>query len=1568
MSPFSGEVQDAQSILQAHIRKTYAQNAFAEAWRNLPEVPSSAEMMPATTTQKTEEEWNAYQKDTVYNEVLPENVVDGPWPSKEAYIGTHYQLHREDSIAMLRLSIAEVQQDPAMVDNQNTWVYTHVTVVGLQCARNGIASRIEFSTERAGGIRIRWEQSKRLAQGTLVALSTQEDGFRSICKIATVAARPIEGGLDQNPPTVDLFWGEINDMFVDPVEKYIMVEARRGYFEASRHMLVAMQKLMTERFSFERHLVHLDTDIQAPEYLDEQPYVDLTSLEQVDEDPDSPKYSRDHPLLNVDVIKGFPENISSSMDKSQLKACETMLTKKIALVQGPPGTGKTFVSVSALRVLISNLRPNDPPIIVTAQSNHALDQLLKHVMKFEPNILRLGGQSDKSNEKILKRTLYELRKSNPSAPGLGKGIKAAAMEHESLCVQIKTIISPLLDDRILTAETLLKHGVITQAQSDSLHADEWVEDDEENDSDIASWLTEEGLMRIQGAPMINFGLPLEEIDVELEQLRDLEEANDDRGFDEKDGNFALGGNWFPFERRHTGLHSQPVDDAKIKKLLEKRKSLYAIPLGRRGEVYRYFERRIDAVMVAELRQIFEKYQRCVDDYSVTRSLVSISLVHNLNIKVVGCTTTGLSKYRAFLSALRPRTLLIEEAAETSEAKIIAGLIDSLEHLILVGDHQQLQATATVKALEDAPYHLNVSMFERLINNSMPFVMLNRQRRMIPDVRELLCVEPMPFYRNLHDHASVLDRVHNRLPVPGMGGLDTYFFHHTWGESQSTDRSRCNLTEAEMVAGFFNYLVHNGTNHENITVLTFYNGQRKLIIKTLKKHAQLSEIRYFKVFTVDSYQGEENDIILLSLVRSNQEWNIGFLENKNRLVVALSRARRGLYLFGNSVTLTATESDGMNYNGRDPLWLPILQHMRGVGRMDIDSGLPVTCLVHGNVIAIHDPADWWNYTSGCDLPCEQGPLPCGHPCTLKCHPFDHVRVYCMAACPKILSCGHGCSRNCHQYSANSCLCEGCYTTPSALVENVFSEYEDYRDLASSPSSNKGDVEIRRRLIFDQSPSNRFRSSTVRSMHHRSRQDSMSAPRGDIMGSPGSNNFNGQQSAQHRNNPWGQWNAAKHDKEQEEEQKLIAARTPKNDLSKLVFEETYKPVLIMNGVRVADRPGTVRSIIPRALDNVAYPSTEKSGPAAPGPLASSTSKNPRLQGTDAPPSCTDENRSHMGDSNAASSLLGDVVASLALEQALHRNSPEVTVVGGRNGKDSGRSEPNTSNARNQKGAQSKNGGLRVQVGANEMSSPKAETSSAHRFGPSQGSQSLLDSDTSDLPSWTSPKVSQSQEVSQQPSLDSQSSSVLSNFSTLALSGSPVFVHVAPVAPNLGPTSRTSMSDISSLGLPSPAFASRRSIPQGSVFAPSSFMDDAATEMSSLHLVSPTLSSDNHFPGDTSENLNPTVDTIQEEVPVESGGATRAPDIFDDDLSDLKGFSSLVLTQLAENEIADTQEEVAVGSDAIDRNPWNFGDVAPDLVVFGSNPPVRRTFMTTSADAPAPDNKAAIDDDEDLIEFDI
>ena len=144
----------------------------------------------------------------------------------------------------------------------------------------------------------------------------------------------------------------------------------------------------------------------------------------------------------------------------------------------------------------------------------------------------------------------------------------------------------------------------------------------------------------------------------------------------------------------------------------------------------------------------------------------------------------------------------------------------------------------------------------------------------------------------------------------------------------------------MIANFFAYLVLNGMSIEKITVLTFYNGQRKMILQEVRKH-KIMVGSYVKVQTVDSYQGEENEVVLLSLVRSNNCRNIGFLSIENRVCVALSRAKRGFYIFGNAENLCSTKR----------LWWQVVQIMAEEPRR-VGFNLPLTCQNHGRKVWIN----------------------------------------------------------------------------------------------------------------------------------------------------------------------------------------------------------------------------------------------------------------------------------------------------------------------------------------------------------------------------------------------------------------------------------------------------------------------------------------------------------------------------------------------------------------------------------------------------------------------------------------
>ncbi|KIH51155.1 hypothetical protein ANCDUO_18761, partial [Ancylostoma duodenale] len=137
--------------------------------------------------------------------------------------------------------------------------------------------------------------------------------------------------------------------------------------------------------------------------------------------------------------------------------------------------------------------------------------------------------------------------------------------------------------------------------------------------------------------------------------------------------------------------------------------------------------------------------------------------------VIFATTTGAAKERDLLAKIRCRVVFAEEAAEVLEAHILASLVPSVEHLVLIGDHQQLRPNPSVYDLA-REYHLDVSMFERLVRNGYPFSTLKVQHRMNPDITENI-IRPY-FYPELIDDASVLE-----YPlVPGMEKRCFFWMH------------------------------------------------------------------------------------------------------------------------------------------------------------------------------------------------------------------------------------------------------------------------------------------------------------------------------------------------------------------------------------------------------------------------------------------------------------------------------------------------------------------------------------------------------------------------------------------------------------------------------------------------------------------------------------------------------------------------------------------------------------------------------------------------------------------------
>lgn len=207
--------------------------------------------------------------------------------------------------------------------------------------------------------------------------------------------------------------------------------------------------------------------------------------------------------------------------------------------------------------------------------------------------------------------------------------------------------------------------------------------------------------------------------------------------------------------------------------------------------------------------------------------------------------------------------------------------------------------------------------------------LRVQHRMRPEIAQLIVPS---IYPSLENHASVLEYPHIR----GMT-CDVFFLTHMEQEiGDSEGKSHLNPYEAEISLALARHLIMQGYDPSRITILTTYSGQRLHFIKIRRDHSAVQSVR---IAVVDDFQGEENDVIILSLVRSNEEENIGFLRIENRICVALSRAKHGFYLIGNM----------QNLQGRSKLWNRIREVLNSQGLFGPDFGLK--CDIHGVVTKV-----------------------------------------------------------------------------------------------------------------------------------------------------------------------------------------------------------------------------------------------------------------------------------------------------------------------------------------------------------------------------------------------------------------------------------------------------------------------------------------------------------------------------------------------------------------------------------------------------------------------------------------
>jgi hypothetical protein len=912
----------------------------------------------------------------------------GSYDSWERYFNTLFYLVREDGYRSLRKNIYKIINkgvDSKTIEKDDIYYYPDVSIVKIELGPTGLLFTLSFRTLTN---KVNW--CKRMLFGSLVIITDLE--FSDFI-MAVIAKNPYDmAKVTKSKGTfcqISLVGMDFKNFekVIKFYEKPLQMFESKAYFEAYKHILDRLKSIDTRVLPFRDVFVDsVGLRNAIPSYLYQYIHID----------------GKAYPLNSH-----FPKY---TLDDSQYEAYRYALTNKIAILQGPPGTGKTYIGCLITRILLSNI---NTPILVVCYTNHALDQFLKHISKFEQNIIRIGARcKDEELEKFMLRNVKEEKKMKVKTDlfKIKRKLQALLSNNEFneflaclskgryLPFETFSTLFPNLVNKLVSEFQNLTNCVISNTKGNREVYGLWMVS---NKKDLNKQIERVSKFVISTDDIWAFSDKVRSLFKSMDQqskveindaaLEEEEQDEDDirenleRMVDDSDDE-DLGGNSFKnqtYEDLEELLYEpKKLNNDEIKTILIK-KCLWDLPRDIKNEVVQYFK---SAYINKHLRNmdIFDHVQALIEQKRECESYIDASYI--ANAKIVGMTTTGCAKYSAILEQVSFEIVIIEEAAEVLESHIAALLTRSLKHMILIGDHKQLKPKPYDYEIE-TKYNFNVSFFERLINNGFPLKTLSYQRRMRPEFADFV---RLIYGENYKDDVCTLNRPNNK----GFQS-NIYFIKHNQMEGGMDGMaSKINNYEASYLPYLAQYILRQGYN--NITILTLYTGQ----LLCIRKHLKLLHLdKQVKVVTVDNYQGEEDDFILLSLVRSNKNDKIGFLSIINRVCVAFSRARLGFYVIGNLDFLSSCTNE----------WKSI--HDLAIKNNIISDKLTLCCQRHKKITVISKPEDFIKLPEGgCSEPCKER-LECGHVCEYLCHNWEHTSKRCKKQCSKVRDCGHPCTKRC-----------------------------------------------------------------------------------------------------------------------------------------------------------------------------------------------------------------------------------------------------------------------------------------------------------------------------------------------------------------------------------------------------------------------------------------------------------------------------------------------------------------------------------------------------------------------------
>ncbi|KAK1749921.1 helicase required for RNAi-mediated heterochromatin assembly 1 [Echria macrotheca] len=657
------------------------------------------------------------------------------------------------------------------------------------------------------------------------------------------------------------------------------------------------------------------------------------------------------------------------VDRSQLEAIVHALTSAISIIQGPPGTGKSFTSAQIARFFHDvGLR-----ILVISYTNHALNQLLEDLIRVgisRDYVVRIGARAKctPAVESLLLSSQARSYRRTRDAWNLIEKLRVSASHHA---------------------------GAAREAITDYARSSiKW--------EDISQY---------------------------------LEFSEDDVGFFEAFQVPINQGGWQQTGKKGKKIGadylfnqwSQGKDAGVFVNVLAPHcRAIWDIPVPEREARVRLWIKNIVAERLEGIQECIRKFNNAQEEIDIQFSESDADIVRSKTL--LGCTTTAAAKHGRLIRAFRPDVVLVEEAGEILESHILTALAPTVQHLVLVGDHKQLRPKINnydLSVEKGSGFDLNCSMFERLIKQGAKHQTLLKQHRMVPEIslfpRRLT-------YPDLVDDPKTMGRDRIR-------GLRDRVIFVNHSKPEDTDNalrdrrdpgvkeSKKNLFEAEMVVRCVKYMGQQGYSTSQIVVLTPYLGQLRVLQEMILKGEYAVELGEMdkreliraglmtqaaaqvnqapiRISTIDNYQGEESDIVIASLTRSNETGDVGFMCAPERLNVLITRARNCLVLIGNMATF-------MNSKKGAGTWVPFFELMKEQGHLY--DGLPVKCEKHPEIEALlQEPSDFDKFSpdGGCTKLCN-APLKCGiHKCQSRCHRIsDHSKAECRQLVDKTCDRGH-----------------------------------------------------------------------------------------------------------------------------------------------------------------------------------------------------------------------------------------------------------------------------------------------------------------------------------------------------------------------------------------------------------------------------------------------------------------------------------------------------------------------------------------------------------------------------------